>query len=90
MTTGNTCVIFIPQAGDKEAKAELVNANLLRGKMVSNGYTQDSLARKMKISKNTLSAKINGKSQFDLEEVLLLCELLSITSNDEKCNIFLS
>jgi len=68
----------------------LVNVNLFKGKMVSSGYNQESLARKMKISANTLSAKINGKSQFDLDEVLLLCELLSIDSNDEKCQIFLN
>lgn len=68
----------------------MVNVNLFKGKMVSSGYNQESLARKMKISANTLSAKINGKSQFDLDEVLLLCELLSIDSNDEKCQIFLN
>ena len=67
----------------------MVNANLFKGKMVANGYTQESLAKKMKISKNTLSAKINGKSKFDIEEVVFLCELFGISNNDEKCEIFL-
>lgn len=67
-----------------------MNANLLRGKMVSNGFTQETLAQKMNITANTLSAKMNGKSQFDLAEVLKMCEILGITNNEEKCEIFLS
>lgn len=68
----------------------MVNANLLRGKLAANGYTQESIAREMRISKNTLSAKINGKSAFTLDEVLQLCDLLCIESDKEKCEIFLN
>ena len=68
----------------------MINANLLRGKIAANGYTQEKLASEMKMSKNTLSAKINGKAKFTLDEVLDLCNLLTINSDREKCEIFLS
>ena len=68
----------------------MVNSNLLRGKIMSMGYTQDSIAQKMKISANTLSAKINGKSEFDLGQVEMLCDMLHIDSADEIKDIFLS
>lgn len=67
----------------------MINANLLKGKMASKGYTQESLAHKLEISKNTLNAKINGKSRFALDEVLKICDLLAIESADEMCEIFL-
>ena len=67
----------------------MINTNLLRSKLVACGYTQESLARTMKMSKNTLSAKITGKSSFSLDEVLDLCDLLHIESDREKCEIFL-
>lgn len=68
----------------------MINTNLLRGKIAANGYTQEKLASEMNMSKNTLSAKINGRSQFTLDEVLNLCHLLTIEKDREKCEIFLS
>lgn len=67
----------------------MVNANLLRGKMVSAGYTQKELAGALGMSENTLSAKINGASSFTLKEVYAICSLLSISDFREKCEIFL-
>ena len=68
----------------------MVNAALLRGKIVSNGFTQRTLAQKMGMSENSLCAKITGKSEFDLSQVMRLCDLLKIVSPEEKCQIFLN
>jgi DNA-binding XRE family transcriptional regulator len=68
----------------------MVNSNLLKSKMVAAGYTQRTMAEAMKISKNTLNSKVNGKSCFDTDQVTLVCELLNITNPSEKCAIFLS
>ena len=68
----------------------MINTKLLKGKIVSAGMTQQELAKKMHMSENTFSSKINNKSSFDIMEVFQLCELLSINSGDEKCEIFLS
>ncbi len=68
----------------------MVNANLLRGKIVSRGYTQKEVAAAIGMSENTLTAKINGSSSFTLREVFALCGLLHITENQEKCEIFLA
>lgn len=68
----------------------MVNANLLRGKIVSKGRTQKDIAAELGISENTLSAKINGSSSFTLGEVAALCDLLGITDSQEKCDIFLA
>ncbi len=66
-----------------------MKANLLRGKIVAAGYTQNSLAKAMNMSKNTLSSKINGRVAFNCDEVIQLCNLLAIVDNDEKAHIFL-
>lgn len=68
----------------------MVNANLLRGKIVSCGYTQKDVAVALGMSENTLTAKINGSSSFTLREVFALCRLLHITESQEKCEIFLA
>lgn len=66
-----------------------MQANLLRGKMVAAGYNQTTLARALNISANSLSSKINGRAQFNSDEIIALCRLLSIDDNNEKVIIFL-
>lgn len=66
-----------------------MQSNILKGKMVEAGYSQRSLAAAMKMSKNTLSKKINGISTFKSNEIISLCDLLNIVDNDEKARIFL-
>lgn len=53
------------------------------------GYTQVSFSLKMGYSKNTLNNKINGRSKVTTAEVIKMCEMLGITSNEEKVKIFL-
>ena len=69
--------------------------NELKGKIVAAGYSQKTLAEAMfekgiKISENTLSKKVNGRVPFDTDEVVCICDLLSIHDNDEKAHIFLT
>ena len=67
-----------------------MKVNLLRGKMVANGYTVETAAKCLGMSRNTLSSKINGKSEFNVDEVIRLCELLHIDDPAQKVEIFLS
>jgi DNA-binding XRE family transcriptional regulator len=68
----------------------LLNKNLFKSAFVKKGYTQDTLAEALGVSPNTMSSRITGKSCFNTEEIDRLCELLDITDNREKADIFLA
>lgn len=68
----------------------MLNKNKLLGAIVSAGMTQNQVASKIGVSKNTFSAKINGKSCFDTAQVEKICEVIGVTDPVEKANIFLS
>lgn len=73
----------------------MVNVNKLKSRMVLKGYSQRSLVTEMnergvKTSENTLSSKMNGKSQFDCVDADVICEILEIHSPAEKAEIFLA
>lgn len=68
----------------------MVNSNLLKGKIVSAGYSQTSLAPLVNMSINSLNAKINGRKKFDTEEIQRICRALEINDPTEKCQIFLA
>lgn len=67
----------------------MVNTMKLKGRIIEAGYTQRSLAEKMNMSVNSLNEKVNGKVPFNIEQVVLLCELCHIETSEEKCSIFL-
>ena len=54
----------------------------LLGRMKEFGYTQRELAKVIGMNKATLSAKLNNKFGFTMEEIDAICEVLDI-SNDE-------
>lgn len=68
----------------------MVNKNMLLGRIAAAGYSQRSLAKEMKVSKNTLNAKINGKIPFNTADISDICGLLHIEDNQEKAIIFLA
>ena len=68
----------------------MLNRNLFKSVLVKKGYTQDTLAEALGISANTLSSRITGKSCFNIDEIDRLCELLDITENSDKVDIFLA
>lgn len=55
----------------------MINANLIRAKIVENGMTQEQVAKEMGISAKTLSIKMNT-GKFGLHEAEKLIEILKI------------
>ena len=73
----------------------MVNVNKLKARMVLMGYTQKSLVvemtqRGVKTSENTLSSKMQGKSQFDCVDADVICEILEVYDPADKADIFLA
>lgn len=67
----------------------MVNVNQLKGRIVMNGYNQREISSLLRISESLLSSKINNRAPFDTKEIDLLCELLNITEDQDKIDIFL-
>ena len=73
----------------------MVDVNKLKARMVLMGYTQKSLVTEMnergvKISENTLSSKMTGKSQFDCVDADVICEILKVDNQADRAEIFLA
>ena len=73
----------------------MVDIPKLRSKMVLKGFSQKSLvseinSRGLKISENTLSAKMNCTSTFDCDLVDVICDILEVEEPAEKAEIFLA
>ncbi len=73
----------------------MVDIQKLRSRMVLKGHTQKSLvaeinARGVKISENTFSSKMTGKSSFDCDVVDVICDILEVESPADKAEIFLA
>lgn len=67
-----------------------MKANMLRAEIAAQGMSQREVAEKAHISRSAFSAKINGQRPFDTEEAVRLCDVLGITENWKKCEIFLT
>ena len=73
----------------------MVDVNKLKSRMVLMGYTQRSLVAEMtkrgvKTSENTLSSKMQGKSQFDCVDADVICEILEVKKPADRAEIFLA
>ena len=73
----------------------MVNVLKLRSQMALKGYNQKMLvdemnSRGVKISENTLSAKMNGTSKWDCDDADVICDILEVTEPSEKAAIFLT
>lgn len=68
----------------------MLNKNLLRGVIISNGYTQERLARELKMANCTFTSRMNGTTFFNTEEIEKICKILNITDDKVKVDIFLS
>ena len=62
---------------------------VLRGKMAEKGVSQRDLAQKIRISENSLAAKIKGLRPFKVPEVIAICRILEISDPAEQSHIFL-
>lgn len=68
----------------------MVKSNIIRAKMAERGMSQIKLAELLNMTQTSLSNKINNKRDFKLREIIKMCEVFEIESNEEKANIFLS
>ena len=68
----------------------MIDKNRLRAAIVREGHTQRTLAEKVGVSVNTISAKLNRRIPFNTDEIEKICEVLSITDPAEKVQIFLA
>jgi len=66
----------------------MLNKRMLAGQIIIAGYTHAQVAKMLGISKNTFSARMNGRGFFDTDQVVKLCEILEITDPYEKERIF--
>ena len=65
-----------------------MNTNKLRGKMVENGWTVDTLANEMNIDRSTLYRKLDAGEKFTVGEARKIKDILGL-SNEEASAIFL-
>ena len=68
----------------------MLDVRKLKSEMAASGITQKKLAELLGISENTLSKCLTGKRSFDTDEASAICELLGITDNNRKAEIFLA
>ena len=68
----------------------MMRANLLRSEIVAKDMTVTSLAEAIGMKPKTMYNKINGTSQFTVDEVIRICAALKIVDATKKVSIFLS
>jgi predicted transcriptional regulator len=56
----------------------MINANMLKGHIVTNGLTVKKIAKIIGIDAATLYRKINGQSDFYCHEIIDICRILNI------------
>lgn len=66
----------------------MTDSALLNDRINSSGLRMAYIAEKMSISRQSLSNKINGKTQFKTEEIKMLSKLLNIDNPDDLYEIF--
>ncbi|MCX0360018.1 helix-turn-helix domain-containing protein [Clostridium perfringens] len=62
--------------------------NKLKGLMKEKNYSQSKLAEILKISTQSLNAKLNGRSQFTVQEAFEIISTLKIESSNDIVEIF--
>ncbi|WP_010293560.1 DUF739 family protein [Clostridium senegalense] len=55
-----------------------MDVNKLKGRMVEKSYTQKNMAKELGITQQALNAKLNKRSQFTLDEVVKIVNILEI------------
>lgn len=66
----------------------MTNSNKLKGRIISEGYTLETFAKELDLSKSTLSLKINNKVKFLPDDIKKSSEILHLTADEIK-EIFL-
>lgn len=58
------------------------DANKIKGKIIEHGYNMESFAKAIGISRQTLTKKLNGSSEFTVSEIYKICETLNIANSE--------
>lgn len=66
----------------------MFNRNALKGKTVEHGYTMEDLARGIGINPATLSRKMSGDSDFTRSEIIMIRDILSLSSAEVESIFF--
>lgn len=66
----------------------MIKANILKAKMIEKGIKADDLAKKLGIKKTSFYRRLNGHTQFGLDEVQKVCDILDLT-DQQVLQIFL-
>lgn len=90
LTNPLRCVIVVLSRKRDERRTQCDQHESVKAAIVGAGMSQIQLAKAIGMNKNTLSAKINGKATFNVDEVMEICKTLGIQSDQEKCLIFLN
>ncbi len=61
----------------------MTNSNKLKAIFISNGKTQQEVAKMMGLSQTSLNNKIHNKVDFRAKEILKLCEIFKIENKEE-------
>ena len=61
---------------------------MLLAKMALNGYTAYKLAEDIKLSRQSMSYKINGKREFNVDEINAISGLLNLTLEERDAIFF--
>lgn len=67
-----------------------MNKKLFKIMLLKNDMTQSDLAKKLGISKNSLSLKVTGHVKIYTDEATRICEILHIDNLEDRAKIFLS
>ena len=67
-----------------------MKANLLRAEIAANDMTVASLSKAVGMKPKTMYNKMNGTSQFTVDEVVRICAVLKIVDAAKKVLIFLT
>ncbi|HHD2784275.1 TPA: helix-turn-helix transcriptional regulator [Clostridium perfringens] len=62
--------------------------NKLKGIMKEKNYSQSKLAKALNISTQSLNAKLNGRSQFNVQEAFEIVSILKIENPSDIVEIF--
>lgn len=58
------------------------NTFKLKALMLEHGYNNESIAKYLKISKQSFSMKINNHREFKISEIIMLATLFNLTNNE--------
>ena len=65
----------------------MTNTTLLKSFMVREGFTMETLAEKMELSRTSMSYKINNRVEFRSSEIKKMQNILNLT-DEERDSIF--